>query len=119
MSHVIENDVRDSVLEAVEEGIIDRDHLIMACLKFMSDVEVISLLKLNEMEFVLEKEEEVDPYLLLDAERAGYEAGWEFHNGTGERMDNPYDTRKVEPTPAEAAFCEAWQRGWDEAGFDS
>lgn len=36
------------ILEAVEQGMLDRDTVIMACLKYMSEVEVADMAHINE-----------------------------------------------------------------------
>ena len=47
----------DKVLEAVEEGMIDKDMVIMACLKYMSEDDVADMCHANE--FGLEDEDEL------------------------------------------------------------
>jgi hypothetical protein len=37
----------ERVLEAVEEGLLDRDEVIMACLKFMTEANVRAMCKAN------------------------------------------------------------------------
>lgn len=49
----------NKILEAVEAGLIDKDILIMACLKYMSEVEVADMAHANEL-FGFEDEEEND-----------------------------------------------------------
>ena len=46
----------DKVLEAVEEGMLDKDMVIMACLKYMSEDDVADMCHANE--FGLEDEDE-------------------------------------------------------------
>jgi hypothetical protein len=53
------SDVRkatDQILEMVEEGILDKDIVIMACLKYMSEDDVADMAHCNE--FFLNEEEE-------------------------------------------------------------
>jgi hypothetical protein len=47
------------VLELVEEGLLDRDTVIMACLKYMSEDEVRDMAESNEF-FLDEDEDEED-----------------------------------------------------------
>ena len=61
------------VLEMVEEGILDKDEVIMACLKYMSEAEVRDMAEANG--FVPEDEEEEEEI------RSDYEA-----NRTYERV---------------------------------
>ena len=46
----------DQILEMVEEGILDKDIVIMACLKYMSEDDVADMAHCNE--FFLNEEEE-------------------------------------------------------------
>ena len=46
----------DKILEMVEEGILDKDTVIMSCLKYMSEDDVADMAHCNE--FFLEDEEE-------------------------------------------------------------
>lgn len=39
----------ETILELVEEGVIDKDMLIMACLKYMSEDEVKDMARVNEL----------------------------------------------------------------------
>ena len=53
------SDVRkatDKILEMVEEGILDKDMVIMSCLKYMSEDDVADMAHCNE--FFLNEEEE-------------------------------------------------------------
>jgi hypothetical protein len=45
------------LLEMVEEGILDRDNVIMACVKYMSEDEVRDMMHTNEF---IEDEEETE-----------------------------------------------------------
>ena len=48
----------NQLLEAVEEGLLDRDQVIMACVKYMSESDVADMCRINE--FFPEYEEEDD-----------------------------------------------------------
>jgi hypothetical protein len=48
-------DYTDKLLEMVEEGILDRDNVILACVKYMSEDDVKDMMKCNE--FINEEEE--------------------------------------------------------------
>ena len=41
--------IRDKILELIEEGIIDKDTLFMAFLKYLSEDQIRECLKLNEI----------------------------------------------------------------------
>ena len=49
----------NKLLEAIEDGLIDRDTVIMACLKYMSEDEVKDMCKMN-MFFEDEDEDQED-----------------------------------------------------------
>jgi len=51
--------VTNKILEAVEEGLLDRDTVIMACLKYMSEDDVADMAHANEF-FTHEDEDEDD-----------------------------------------------------------
>ena len=54
------SDVRqatDKILEMVEEGILDKDMVIMSCLKYMSEDDVADMAQMNEF-FINDEEEE-------------------------------------------------------------
>ena len=48
------------ILELVEEGMLDRDTVIMACLKYMSEDDVADMAHANE--FFLDEDEEDEDY---------------------------------------------------------
>ena len=48
----------ERILEMVEEGLLDKDTVIMACLKYMSEDDVVDMAHLNE--FILSEDEEED-----------------------------------------------------------
>ena len=39
----------NELLEAIEEGIVDKDYALMACLKFMSESDVLEMMRANEI----------------------------------------------------------------------
>ena len=47
----------DNILEMVEEGILDKDTVIMSCLKYMSEDDVADMAHSNEF-FINEEDEE-------------------------------------------------------------
>lgn len=47
----------ERILELVEEGLLDKDTVIMACLKYMSEDDVADMARINEF-FLYEDEEE-------------------------------------------------------------
>jgi len=49
----------DKILEMVEEGILDKDTVIMSCLKYMSEDDVADMAHSNEF-FITTNEEEDD-----------------------------------------------------------
>lgn len=51
-------DATNRILELVEEGLLDRDTVIMACLKYMSEDEVADMAHANE--FFLDEDEDED-----------------------------------------------------------
>jgi hypothetical protein len=48
----------NAVLEAVDEGVLDRDTVIMACLKYMSEDDVKDMVRVNDFMPWLEVDEE-------------------------------------------------------------
>ena len=46
------------MLEAVDEGVLDRDTVIMACLKYMSEDDVKDMVRVNDFMPWLEDDEE-------------------------------------------------------------
>ena len=46
----------NKLLEMVEDGLLDRDNVIMACVKYMSESDVQDMMHCNE--FLMEDEEE-------------------------------------------------------------
>ena len=49
----------EKVLEMVEEGILDKDMVIMSCLKYMSEDDVADMAQMNEF-FINEEEDDDD-----------------------------------------------------------
>lgn len=56
---------------------------------------------------------------LKEAYWAGYDAGVDFHTGSGYRADNPYDSRRVVTTEEEDLLVAKWEEGFEDAGADS
>jgi hypothetical protein len=55
------SDVRqatDKILEMVEEGILDKDTVIMSCLKYMSEDDVADMAQMNEFFPMPDEEDE-------------------------------------------------------------
>ena len=50
--------VTNQILEMVEDGVLDKDAVIMACLKYMSEDEVADMARINELLFDEEVEGE-------------------------------------------------------------
>ena len=48
------------LLELIEDGMLDRDTVIMACVKYMSEDDVKDMMEHNE--FILEEDEDDDGY---------------------------------------------------------
>jgi len=46
------------LLELIEDGMLDRDTVIMACVKYMSEADVQDMMEINE--FILEEDEDED-----------------------------------------------------------
>jgi len=49
----------DKILEMVEEGILDKDTVIMSCLKYMSEDDVADMAQMNDF-FINEEEDDDD-----------------------------------------------------------
>jgi len=58
--HIITSNNRDKALEMVEEGLVTADHLLLCCLKYMSNDDVYDMLDCNELteRFLNDGEEE-------------------------------------------------------------
>ena len=52
----------NKLLEMVEEGLLDKDIVIMACVKYMSEDDVKGMMEANEFIMEEEEEEEWTPY---------------------------------------------------------
>ena len=50
----------DRILEMVDEGLLDRDTVIMACLKYMSEDDVADMAQMNEFFYDDEESDEDD-----------------------------------------------------------
>jgi hypothetical protein len=68
MVYVPDRQYTNKMLEAVEEGLLDRDQVILACLKWMTDRDVHLMAKANEF---LEEDKEDD-----DADKDEDEDDW-------------------------------------------
>lgn len=44
---------RDKVMEAVDDGIVGAEYVLVACLKYMSDDQICEMLRMNELTYVL------------------------------------------------------------------
>jgi hypothetical protein len=55
-------EITNKILEAVEEGRLNKDTVITACLKYMSEYEVADMAHANEFFSDDEDEDEVDTY---------------------------------------------------------
>jgi hypothetical protein len=49
-------EMTEKLLEMIEEGLLDKDNVIMACIKYMSESDVADMMHANE--FILEDEED-------------------------------------------------------------
>ncbi len=56
----------NKLLEMVEEGLLDRDTVIMACVKYMSEDDVRDMMEANEFIEEEDEEEEDEDYDPLD-----------------------------------------------------
>lgn len=52
--------VTNKILMAIEDGMLDRDTVIMACLKYMSEAEVADMADANDFFYDEEQDEESD-----------------------------------------------------------
>ena len=78
-------DATNRILELVEEGLLDRDTVIMACLEYMSEDEVAVMAQANE--FFLDEDEDYDDGMDGDFDSAMASAGFgtdEDYNYYGE-----------------------------------
>ena len=57
----------NKILEMVEEGILDKDTVIMSCLKYMSEDDVADMAHSNEF-FINEEDEDDEPEMEDDPE---------------------------------------------------
>lgn len=56
----------NKILEMIEEGILSRDEVIMACLKYMSEDEVADMARANEFFYYDESYEGDDDFALME-----------------------------------------------------
>ena len=72
----------DKVLELVEEGILDRDEVIMACVKYMSEDEVRDMFRSNFYELyeetVGEDDDDEEDYEEDDGQPSEYDEWMDF-----------------------------------------
>ena len=92
----ISRQATNKLLEMIEEGLLDKDNVIMACVKYMSEDDVADMCHANEFfaeeeEFPIEDEDEV---------RAAF---WEAHPQYTE-VDG--QTQNDYPTDVRVAFCD-------------
>jgi hypothetical protein len=59
--HPKSREYTNKILEAVEEGLLDKDMVIMACLKYMSEQQVKDMAEANEFFMDEEEDEDYDP----------------------------------------------------------
>jgi hypothetical protein len=57
-SETMSREYTNKLLEMVEDGLLDRDTVIMACVKYMSESDVQDMMECNE--FILEEDEDED-----------------------------------------------------------
>ena len=50
----------NQLLEAIEEGLLDKDQVIMACVKYMSESDVADMCRINEIFPEYEEDEDED-----------------------------------------------------------
>ena len=60
--HPKSREYTNKILEAVAEGLLDKDMVIMACLKYMSEQQVKDMAEANE--FFMDEEEDEDEDLM-------------------------------------------------------
>ena len=51
-------EMTNRLLEMIEEGLLDKDNVIMACVKYMSEDDVADMMRLNE--FIIDDDEETE-----------------------------------------------------------
>lgn len=54
----VSRETTEKLLEAIESGLLDRDHVILACVKYMSEANVADMCHANEIYFDEEEETE-------------------------------------------------------------
>ena len=57
-------DYTSKLLDLIEDGMLDRDTVIMACVKYMSEADVKDMMEINE--FVVEEDDEDEDEDALD-----------------------------------------------------
>ena len=69
----IMRDATNKILEMIEDGMLDRDEVIMACLKYMSEDDVADMAHVNE--FIVAEDEDEEDY--EDDGQPSWEQEWE------------------------------------------
>ena len=65
-------DYTSKLLDLIEDGMLDRDTVIMACVKYMSEADVQDMMEMNE--FVVEQDEDNEPDVDEATEWADFDA---------------------------------------------
>ena len=60
------------LLDLIEDGMLDRDTVIMACVKYMSEADVQDMMEMNE--FIVEQDEDDEPDVDEATEWADFDA---------------------------------------------
>ena len=65
-------DYTSKLLDLIEDGMLDRDTVIMACVKYMSEDDVQDMMEMNE--FIVEQDEDDEPDVDEATEWADFDA---------------------------------------------
>ena len=65
-------DYTSKLLDLIEDGMLDRDTVIMACVKYMSEADVQDMMEMNE--FIVEQDEDDEPDVDEATEWADFDA---------------------------------------------
>ena len=65
-------DYTSKLLDLIEDGMLDRDTVIMACVKYMSEADVQDMMEMNE--FIVEQDEDNEPDVDEATEWADFDA---------------------------------------------
>lgn len=79
----------NKLLEMLDEGLLDKDAVIMACVKYMSEDEVRDMMEANE--FLIEEDEDDEE----DFDRANIYMGGNPRNGEDEDDETFLDVNKT------------------------